>query len=504
MTSKLTAYRVNVLAGGVVVAERSDGAVCVSDDYRKILKFLIGESGWGMRVVWSVSELLDAIKVLLPDLVLEKAGPGYRATWEDDTRYRLFHLPGKLLGIHAGGFGAESDIYELDQFYPDDPPHDTIAETQVLADNLVAEFASLGVEHITNLKSPVAVIESAGLLDKYYKGIPNNSSIPDSAVGILEYAIDCDIRGGWVSAYQVGCWTEGLHIYDLTSAYPSIAARLLPLDGGKYQYSRDMLNGAVYGFLKGTMHIDPDSRYAFCSPIQAVIGDELVANAVGRFPGVFTLSEVRFVEQSGIGRFDMKDGWFISNPRGEHPMQAVMTDLFRQRMASSPLRSQLLKRIIDGIIGRLGEYRDNQPTEHTNAVYHALIRTEASLMVGRFLIENEVSPSELVHVHTDGCRLTRYIQLSNGGKQLGKWRYEGREPTIVLSPTRVLHGAGYDRLVSDIKNRPDSVDYSGLNLGALMAEQDRDFEEYPVTGRELVEYRYTSVPLVAGGKWCIR
>jgi len=499
--SKLLAYRVIQLSDTAALVENGNGDTCVSDDYRKVFKFLIG-SGFGTRVAWSTRELMDVIRMLLPPgVALEKSGPGYRATWEDDTRYRIYYLPPKLVGVHAGGYGQsnEADIYELDQFYPDSPPHDTIDEVQGLANNLVSEFASLGVDHIVNLKSPVAVIESVGLLDKYYKGIPNNSIVPVNATGILEYAIDCDIRGGWTSAHQVGCWAEGLHSYDITSCYPSIAARLLPLDGCKYQYSKIIPENAVYGFLKGTMCIPPDSPYAHCSPIQAVLGDELIANPVGEFTGTFSLSEVRFVEQY-LGGFAMKDGWFITHPHGERPMYNVMTDLFKQRLSSSPLRSQIIKRIIDGIIGRLGEYHDNEPTEHTNAIYHALIRTEASLMVGRFLVENEVKPDELVSINTDGCKLTRYIPLPNGGKYLGKWRYEGCESTIVLSPTKVFSGEDCAELLVKIQENPDSTDYDGLNLALLSTEQDRYYNWSPITGRDVVEYRYTSTPLVVGGE----
>ncbi len=499
--AKLASYRVTQLENKGLSIE-GNGKVCVSSDYKVVLPFLVCSSDPHPRelprCVWNLAELVNCIKSILPKFALvELESEKHRATWEDNgTRYRLFYQPGKFFGVHAGGYGYETDYYELDQFFPDDREMASIQDVEQAADELVAAFAALGVKQITNLKSPVAVVETSGLLQTAFKALPPPSDIPGE---VKEYATLSDTWGAWSSAYQVGYWPKGASFsYDIASCYPSIANKLQSLYGAVYRPSKTMLYGAHWGFVKGTLYINPESSLAWCSPIVAPVGNDMVANPIGKVKGVFTLGQVKYIERHGMGEFKLEDGWFIFLKSGVLPFVPVMTALFKLR-ANGGLLSQIIKRVIDGLIGRLGEYHGNEPTATCNPVYHSLIRNSASLIVGEFLIKNNITQEELIHVNTDGFRTTRQLDLPSQAS-IGKWRADPSEETIVLSPEMVLEGGRCTPLLDAISKDKRGVSYDingkSVNLMSLAVEQDRYFPKYPASGGELLRGVFNSKPIV--------
>jgi len=506
--SRLPSYHLTSPSEHQLSIECSNGRSLVSSDYSEVLQFLVGSSPGSPlpvpRVVWNLSELVSQIRAILPSFVLEEFDSDTpRATWEDSRcRYRLYYQPGKFLGIHAGSFGDETTFYELDQFFPEHHEPGSVAEVQTLANLLVDAFGALGVYRIDNLKSPVAVIEASGILDRLYKGLPSPAKIPPDC---LEYATLCDTYGAWSAAYQLGYWPEGeAYSYDIGSCYPSIARGLVSLEGAGYRFIKSMpeatVNGGLhYGFLRGTIIINPDHPFAFCSPIVAAV-DDIVTNPVGAFSGYFTLGQVRFLERHGLGTFRLQDGWLVELHSEERPLQKVMDDLYRQR-AKGELVNMIAKRVIAGIIGRLGEYHQDVPTEYTNPIYHSIIRGYAPLKVGGFLIEHGLTPEELILVNTDGFHATRRIELPPDSG-MGKWRSEGSEALIVLSSDRLLAGDKCEPLLAAIKADPKAPGYSlesgEVSLLSLAADQDRHFPKVPLSGRDLLRTKYPSQPLIAG------
>ena len=485
---KLPTYLITSPDNKTVIAQCSSGKVYVGSDYRAFLQFLVNSADSPMeapRVVWNIADLLAIIKSVVPEWAAESlSGEDHRADWNSDgIHYRIFYQPSKFIGIHAGGWGEEVTFYELDQFYPDNPPINTLADVVSLSDALVSALASLGVTEITNLKSPVSVIESSGLLDAVYKDMPNPDEIPD---GCKEYAELADAFGAWMTAYQVGYWKAGeRYSYDICSCYPSIAARLVTLDGADYKFSKKMLDGN-YGFLKGYLFINPD---LFCPPIVASI-NEIGANPVGKIKGVFTLEQVRFIVGRGLGEFTLTDGWFITVNSGFTPLRSAMNRYFERRWEGA-LISFLAKRSIAGIIGRLGEHYRDTPTKYTNPVYHATVRNQASLMVGAALIDRGITEDELIRVNTDGFDCTRDLKLTRRSK-LGQWRQSDSEPLLVLSSDKSYDGERCMEMVEAIKASPSSSIYGDVDLLSLSGAQDRYFPKFPSSGGELLRNKYKS------------
>jgi len=494
---RLPAYHVTKAEfDGLISITCSNGQVCTTADYHEALRFLLDSAGnvpYDVpRVVWKLDELINALMVILPDHAVKGLdSDDHRATWsEREMRYRLFLQPGKFFGLHAGGFGMETTYYELDQFFPEYREMQSIDDVKAAAEELVLTAASIGVKNIKDLKSPVAMIEASGLMEQVYKQLPGTADIP---AGAMEYAEMTDAWGAWTSAYQIGYWPE-VFTYDVASCYPSIAARLPSLDGAKYEYvKKEIPADAKWGFMKGELTIDPDHPLAWCSPVVAPVGDD-VGNPVGVLPGFFTLAQVRYIIRHGMGNFNLKDGWFVTPQSDKMPFKDVMNQYYQLRKGGD-LTSMLCKRVINGLIGRLGQYIKDEPTPYTNPIYHSTIRNGASLLVGEFIVHNEITQDELLHVNTDGIRITRKLSLpdTNG---MGKWRSHGQHATIILAPDKVLEGEACNAMLDAVRANKRATIYHDTDMWRIAAEQDRYFERYPSTGGDLLKKQYMSQPLV--------
>lgn len=484
------------------IIECSNGQASEFKTYGEILSFITHGTGlphYATLVVWSLKDFVPVVLDLLPEIWRKELEQGKRATWEDKgCRYRLYlqRAAGdtteyKFFGINTGYAGGHNEVnlYELDQFFPDIEEPQTVQGVQALADELEQTFKILGATNVKSLKSPVAVLEENGVLDKLYKNLPDTSKIPSV---VKEWAIECDTFAVWQDCYQIGYWDEA-YSYDVSSCYPGWAIKLLSLEDAVYTYSEKPMEGAQYGFLRGTLTIDPTHPHAWCSPI-VFPSDDSQTCPVGKLKGIFTLDQVNGIVRRGMGKFKLDKGIFIFTKSKYRPFKDVMTQMFGKRQLS-PLMSQVAKRVIAGIIGRLGEYHDNQPTPFTNPVYHALIRTRASLQVGAGIIDQGIEQNELIHVNTDGFWATKKLDLPTKA-DIGQWRFDGVHKVLTLSSRIIRKDDMATEYVNEIKQRLKSSRYENFNLLALIDRQDRIFDDFPKTGQQLLKNKYISSPVV--------
>jgi len=509
--NKIPCYYIQTLASGVVSLECSGGEVLITSDYAEALDFLChhpaGLPASAPRWVWLLSDFVKAIRELLPEQVREQFDTkntdrnNYSATFHDrGWRNRLFFQVNKYFSINRRQEGVYGDyevnFYELEQFAEDNHHAITSAEDLVpIMDAVAAGFASLGVPEILNGNSPVAVIESSGLLDKIYENLPNPYNIPG---GVKEYAQLTNAWEAWSSAYQVGYWQEAYN-YDLASAYPSVASHLVDIEEAEYKFSKTLLDDALYGFIKGTLYIDPKHPYAFASPIVHPVDDDTIGNPVGKLKGYFTLGQIRFIERQGMGCFEIDKragGWFVYPRTAERPLAGVMQHYYDKR-SESTLMNGICKRVIAGILGRLGQFVGDTPTKYNNPVYHSTIRNETHLRVAQEIIRREIQPSELLYVHTDGFHTTKQIYMPPVA-QMGKWKCEGSESVLIASPRDFVRGEKCAELVAALNKNKRSTEYPDwdIDLFKLAAEQNRYFPKYPKTGGELVKNKYQSEPVI--------
>jgi len=495
--------------GDLIHIEDSIGNMVISEDPRELLHFLwsLGLSACpttAPRCVWDLDEFASRLLEHLPKKDTKEPVGDRRTTFYEG--YKIFSIPGKMLSIKRSFI--EIVYADISQYFPSDLEPDTVLALQEKVDLLLETLHELGIESVTNLISPVAVASASKMLDEYQGIIPTIFDLDDYD-DAMELARQCTPRE-WVCNYQVGHFGES-HSVDIASSYPSNAAQLLDLRDCSIEPTQ-LLEGdgaATYGFLVGKFTVYPDHPMAFCSPFLADRGDGTLVNFTGTaedYP--CQLSEVRALYRHNLGEFQLDHGWFIKPREGitpRLPFQAMMPKFYQSR-SQSPTASFFLKRVMNGVIGKLLETRVDGTGVITaygdlyNAIYHAIITTATRLRVFDFLVSHAVTPAELIHIGVDGIELTRHIALPEKA-EMGEWRYSGVHPMIVLSPGAVItpkrnyKRTGYAELLEQLQNHPAASKFGkdgDIDLRDLFALQQRQFENLPMTGNDLLRERYQS------------
>lgn len=463
-----------------------------------------------LGAIWDLSSIADRVIKMLPD----EAGNELLSRVHK-TRYgnfKLYYIPEKVFSININS--SEMNLYDLGQYYPGESSPVTIEETQLKADQLSSTLLGLGVSRPISLASPMAAFRGEKHVQELMSGaIPTifDASVP---LEVFELALQCTPRE-WVSNYQIGKFD--LFSADLSSAYPNQAAQLLHLDDLTFTESNVLDLSAYYGFLVGDFTVYPNHPLAFCSPFITDQGDGTPINFVGthrNYPCL--LDEVRTLYRYNMGKFKIKYGWFGHPKKGIHPRQPLkgtMEYFYSLRgNGTSPLsvlKSYLLKRVMNGLIGKLLEIRKDDKGniieygDMYNPIFHSIITTRTRLQVFDFLAQNEITKAELVFIGVDGVKTTRNIPLPKVS-QMGRWRSSGSEPTIVLSPGAVLSpnrnfkSTGYSEMLSQCQERPTASKFGvnkDIDLRNLWLNQNRSFPKSPRTGGELLGNRFGSEPI---------
>jgi len=464
-----------------------------------------------VKVVWDLSRFVGSVLSLLPDTVRsELSRPPRRAK---HGSYRLFYITDKVFSVDLNG--SSVSVYDLSQYFPGEPEPESIAGLQRKANQLQQALSGLGMPSVSTLSSPVALFKGHKTVSEIYDTCPTIFDALESHLDAYEIALQCTPRE-WISNYRVGVFPE-LWGYDLSSAYPYHASQLLDLRDCMFTRSDRLIGGAYYGFLIGDFTVYPDHPLAYCSPFLADRGDGVLVNFVGTvrdYPCL--LEEVRTLYRYSMGEFHLKYGWFVSPINGVRPrlsFKKVMDELYSMRNGDE-LKSYIVKRVMNGIIGKLLEVRkdeDGNIVEYGdlyNPIYHAIVTTRTRLQVFEFIVRHNITREELVHIGVDGVNAIRYIPLPKQAP-MGRWRCSGSEPTAVLSPGGVLtmhrnfKRTGYAELAAECLARPTACRLGRdgkdpIDLRRLWMNQNRHFPELPRIARDLLESTYLSDPVELG------
>ncbi len=108
--------------------------------------------------------------------------------------------------------------------------------------------------------------------------------------------------------------------YDMTSAFPRVAAKLYDTRGCDWVESGEYQPKAIYGYCKGQVTI---YDWVMVSPIIYIgeNGDSL--SATGNWETYLTKGEIDFIRKWGIGEFKIEKGyWAIpKNPGRKQPQR---------------------------------------------------------------------------------------------------------------------------------------------------------------------------------------
>lgn len=450
----------------------------------------------GVKVVWDLTEFANTVLRQLPkSVVTELSHPPHRSVFEN---YRLFYVADKVFSVNKNG--SEASYYSLAQYFPGEREPETITEMQGKADLLEQTLRELGINDPPSLASPLACFRGHDLLKPLDGAFPSIFDLPDEWLDAQELALACTPRE-WISNYKIGHF-PCLWKHDLSSAYPWTASQLPNLMDCVLKKADGVDILADAGFLVGDFTVYPDHPLAYCSPFLVDRGDGALANFVGTKRSYeCTLDDVRLLYDYKLGEFHFKRGWLLYWDTPHRPFADVMEQLFGMR-GDSPLRSHLLKRVMNGIIGQLLESRrdDNgcvvEYGRNYNPIYHAMITNPVRLLVFEALVNFGISEDELVHVGVDGFRATRSIPLPDSAP-MGQWRCTGSEsafvlsPGAIVSPERNFKRTGYHDLLSECERRPTSYllgkdRKDPINVRHLFLRQTRGFSKMPRNARDLL------------------
>jgi len=451
----------------------SNGDGISSKSLSDLLHWLAYSSTNGrLRVVWSIDDFIAPILRKMPVPLLKLLSENSdNATYDGNTMFYALH---KIFRIR------KSYYYGLQEFFPTNTPApSSVIELQERADELTEALNLLGMGDFQRIASPIAIFEQTELGRKLYD-------------------------------------------WDISACYGSIASQLVHLHDLEYWKSNTITqreDGALFGFCKGRMWIDPDHPMQHCSPIMSkdIDGTGKQGNPAGWINDCFSLAEVRFIQNSGLGEFVMEDGYFAKVQNGvkpRYPLKDIMDYLYQHR-GWTEMCASVTKNIANQLVGKLIErlrWRGNREGELYNSVYHSLITTGGRVKVARWLLDNDVQKDELVCVQTDGCRVTRDI-------------LQPTTPNIVLAQDRKPQHYTYDTIVNEIKAHPNQSYYgmeaehrttlgqaiewgdiskvgevvrlpAHLDLFAIPRQQNREYARLPRTGKHLLSGIYSSVPIV--------
>ena len=357
MTTKLMAFHLTDNAGEITI-ENSIGEGITSRNLPELMRFLqFSTTGhdhgrnYTIRICWDLDAFIAPILRKLDRNTLQMvADKDNNARYGGDTLFYSLH---KLFRTRKAYY------YPIQESFPlSTPAPSCVWELQERADSLVEGLERLGMGDFKTIASLISIFGQTEFGQRVFAGIPRDYEIPRGLIGMLDYA-DLADRKEWIGNYQIGYW-ENAADWDISAAYSSEASNLPDLRDLEYWHATEMSNreeGALFGFLKGRMFIDPDALYQHCSPVM-VNADGFHGNPAGWLPvDCYSLSEVRFIEGSGLGEFVMEDGYFAKKPRNitaRMPFKGAM-DWFYSHRNISPACSTICKGMANQLVGKLIE-----------------------------------------------------------------------------------------------------------------------------------------------------
>jgi hypothetical protein len=481
--------------GGVLITS-SLGHSFTSSDPVEVLAYLAKLLKDNQFIItWEMNSFLTPIFKILPPEVKEKLNSGERAIWD---RFRLFYGvgKGKFFGVnfkerihdHDNLYNEnkyDTTIYELKTFFPGRIKPADIAETARFGMDLLKTIDSMGMRP-SKLTSPAAIYEECILR---LMPIPTIYNMPDTALPMLEWCWN-HIRE-WRSVYKMGIWKSGeAHDYDLSSAYPSLIAKLPNISKAEFIHTDGSIpKGATWGIVKGMITIN-----ANVSPVVAMDG----TLRKGTYPDLIPVEEWECIKRRGIGDVKPEEGWFFKVPYHQPLFEYPMKRLYSYR-GRNELMDDFAKGCSVVVWGKFQEMHGEKYGDFWNSIYASMVASRCRIKDCDFIYDNKME-NDLIAVRVDGCISTIKANIPTT-KAFGEWRLN--PPTNVMALSNTFQWAGSNRpngkdvnqMIREVTDHPTTKHWGGIHLAML--ENDRNFKHVPKNGRELLANHYDSIPFTA-------
>ena len=428
---------------------------------------------------------------------------------------RFFALDGRNSFVNFGNMTR----YKSDTHYS---PNDTIETKLAKAKeaNDMAKSASEVLDEI-GLDKQRIISPVGALIDKFVWSLrpPTVDDYPEE-VGKLAYDT---IQGNWLEAYKLGNWQEA-YDYDINAAYGSILARLIDIRRGTWTHSKEMPQGALYGFASGILTVTAPFH-----PFIMKQDEEYTYTPIGSRHDTLPKNMIDLLYKYKLGTFDIDNGWWWIPTEGKplyEPLRGIITHLHKIRSESDGLKKAILRQMIAGIWGRMLEIKKDKFGNLFNPVWASIVENEIKCQVCETCLSNNITP---LLVAVDGIITDKPLPIESS-LEMGKWRLSHVGKCIIVSSGVVgfegKQGAEefalrYEWLRDQLTNNPKETEFTmdkhspltlaksiQLNhldkLGELQEvnrvinigkDYKRLWNNYPRCGADLLNNAYDSMPI---------
>jgi hypothetical protein len=459
------------------------------DSLEHVLDFCItNKPNEQLVTVWNLFALLDVIRKLINEQEYKSLIETDKVWCGKGTRYKLFSSQGKRLCIgketKLNGVSSkiESDVFNLNRYFPNYKPKDAI-DIYNKGVELLKALDTMGMGDTDTLASAINIFNKSKLKDEFIPGIRD---CPDALIDMTEYLMPLLARELRV-VYKVGCW-QGDHKAtdcDIRAAYPSLVRNFGDLSDCKIWHSKTY-QPCDFGVFKGYVTVSSDK-----SPIV----DENKQPYKGRKLDFLTTHQWAYLKTSNKGTFEPIDGWMLKYNSDFKPFQKIMDDLYQQRLQGNSLISDISKSIANGLIGMFGQIYGEKYGEHFNPAYSVMATSLCSLKVAKKIDDLGIWDS-IISIIVDGFLSTNQFTLDDDGK-IGSWKSE-LVNSLTLSIGHAYTGSkhpenhSFEDMMLAIQSNPKLSSFNDVILSKELHTTNRQFDEFPSNGQDLLTKVYES------------
>ena len=435
-------------------------------------------------VVWNIDKFAADFISLLPAKNIKEINNTDRTIL--DNGEKIFYSAGRKLSITYGWINdqkrREVDIYGLHRY--SDKPVNTPEELMTLWREVMVGYSYFGIVP-QGLSSPIGAYEPLIDLIDFARAC-DLDEIGQELVDVFKGSPDNLAWQEWRETYILGHFQNGeVHDYDIISAYPGIMAKLPDLRHAKIIKSKDIPIGYEWGLMCGELNIEKDYTYF----------------DMGKYERWITTGQLRQINQYHWGTFKQQQGYFIKFPKvRRYPFAELMNRLFEAKRSEQGMVKKLAKMIMNGLGGKFNSQYQGKPSKNYNPILAKMVSSGCEMKTADLVWSKPDELDKTVSVQVDGVLTQAEYDIPNLDC-LGAWRKNSDTEFLVVSQNNQFDGLDekhhelpYSRLMQMINDKPNQSIYSGIDL--LLETYTRNFKNTPKTGKELLEKRFYSKPII--------
>lgn len=389
----------------------------------------------------------------------------------------------------------------------------------LLGHELYLACSSLGFNLPNILYSP------SGILSKIFNPPLRKLNLRRIPPKVFEAAYG-SLHAPWVEMLQMGKFNN-LYQYDLNSAYPYEASKLLDITKGVWKFSSQYEPTAEYGFCRARVNINPNVQV---SPIFLRKAGGLYS-VTGEWITHITKDEIDFIHKQEIGTAKVLSGWWFFPRTDRRPFLSSMNALYYSRSDSPVVLSAVLKAISVRLSGKfLERYKSNcldfsddmSAGRFFNPIYANIMMTRTKLKVAEAALSD---PSAVVAILTDALITSKKLDIKTDNTGFGEFKLVTESKAgHVFSPQEMyyahklsgtglrnlfeedpektnylIHHKAYNNMCRCIQtdkfNEVGQIFTQPLNINTMGMQNARDWDAIAMTGGSLLNGRFTSKPM---------